>query len=591
MNQAPEVLFAHTNDATHRFARCEGFAGEVAAYAAAEVIPALERVEAALHAGFYAAGFLSYEAASSLDAALATAVPRDFPLVWFGLYREIRPIQLDEWAGQGYGCRYRTSAWQPSMSREAYRHAAVKIREYIAAGDMYQVNFTLREHFRFEGDARVLFRDLCRSQATPYAAFFDMDSCRVLSASPELFFQLDNGALIVRPMKGTARRGRWAAEDEQIAAQLPKSEKERAENLMIVDLLRNDLGRVSERGSVKVDSLFDVETLGTVHQMTSSISSRLKPGVGLTELFRALFPCGSITGAPKRRAMQIIAELEETPRGLYTGCIGYLSPGMHRAIFSVAIRTLVIDKQTGRGELGVGSGITWYSAPDDEYDECLAKGMFARKIPPEMKLIESLLLEEKTGYFLLERHLERFGSSARYFGIPFDAASVRATLEELAHGVKECSKVRLMLSSDGTMATEIEQISVGDKPAGHFIDFAATPIDSTDPFLYHKTSNREVYGRELEKRPDCMDVIFVNEKEEVTEGANNNIVIRKDGLLVTPPLTSGLLPGTFRAQLLEAGEIAEQIIMRSDLERADEIYLINSVRKWRRVRLLAGAAK
>lgn len=591
MNEPLEVMFGSGAGPEPCISRFEGFVDKVTAYRAEDVVPALKRIEAALHDGLYAAGFLSYEAASSLDSSLPTTGPAGFPLVWFGLFREQRSIPLHDWSGQHRNGSYQLSDWHPTISRDEYRLAVARIMDYIAAGDIYQVNFTLREKFCFSGDARTFFRDLCRSQATPYSAFFDLDGHSILSASPELFFTMNNAVLAVRPMKGTARRGRWVAEDEQMAALLRENEKERAENLMIVDLLRNDLGRVSESGSVTVNSLFDVETLGTVHQMTSSISSRLKPDVGLSELFSALFPCGSITGAPKRRSMEIIAELEGAPRGLYTGCIGYLSPGMKQAVFSVAIRTLVIDKRTGSGELGVGSGITWYSAPDAEYDECLAKGLFARNIPTEFKLIETLLLEEQAGYFLLERHLERLCNSARYFGVPVEVASVRTVLETLANGVKGNSKVRLLLSPDGTITTEIEALAAGSKPDGHFVAFAKIPADSMNPFLYHKTSNRELYRRELEKRPDCTDVIFFNEMGEVTEGANNNIVIRKDGLLVTPPLTSGLLPGTFRAQLLETGEITEQVIMRSDLERADEIYLINSVRKWRRVRLVEGTAK
>lgn len=591
MNEPLEVMFGLRGGGGPCISRFEGFVGKVEACRSEDVVPALDRIETALQDGLYAAGFLSYEAASSLDPSLPTKGPAGFPLLWFGLFRELRSIPLRDWLSRHGNGTYELSDWHRTISREGYRLAVARIMEYIAAGDIYQVNFTLREHFRFNGDACAFYRDLCRSQPTPYSAFFDLDRHCILSASPELFFQLDNGVLTVRPMKGTARRGRWPSEDEEIAALLRENEKERAENLMIVDLLRNDLGRVSEDGSVTVNSLFDVETLGTVHQMTSTISSRLRQEVGLAELLRALFPCGSITGAPKKRSMEIIAELEGAPRGLYTGCIGYLSPGMRQALFSVAIRTVVIDRYSGRGELGVGSGITWYSAPDAEYDECLAKGLFARNIPPEITLIESLLLEEESGYFLLERHLERLCNTARYFGFPFEAASVRASLEQLAHGVKGSNKVRLILSSDGSVATEIEPLPVGSEPTGHFIAFAETPVDSKDPFLYHKTSRREVYRLELEKRPDCIDVIFVNEKGEVTEGANNNVVIRTGGLLLTPPLTSGLLPGTFRAELLAAGVIVEQVITRSVLEKAEEIYLINSVRKWRRARLVEGAAQ
>lgn len=588
MSRPSEAIFGAADGNISRF---EGFVGEVVAHAPADVVPSLRRLETAIHDGMYAAGFLTYEAASALDADLPTLKPRDLPLLWFGLYKGIRTIPLHDLPATSCSSSYEATEWSQDFSRDEYRLAVSRIRNYIATGDIYQANFTFREHFRFRGDMLAFFLDLCRSQPTPYSAFFEFAGHGVLSASPELFFQLDNGVLTVRPMKGTTRRGRWPSEDEANAALMRESEKERAENLMIVDLLRNDLARVSEIGSVKVSSLFDVETLGAVHQMTSTISSRLRPGVCLAELFSALFPCGSITGAPKKRSMEIIAELERFPRGIYTGCIGYFAPRMRHAVFSVAIRTLVIDKESGAGELGVGSGITWDSSPDAEYDECLDKGLFAQDIPPDFRLIESLMLEEQSGYFLLDRHLERLRQSASYFGFIFEPDSVRSILENLLRDAKGSNKVRILLSPDGSIATEVVPLQSGGSKPHPFIAFAETHVDSADPFLYHKTSNRGLYRRELEKRPDCADVIFVNELGEVTEGANSNLVIRKDDRLLTPPCSSGLLPGTFRAALLEAGDIVEQVITQMDVVDAEEIYLINSVRKWRRVRLVDGAAR
>ncbi len=591
MTSIPEIVFGSNSGGVPGLYRFEGFIDEVVAYVAADVTPALRKVESAVQGGAYAAGFLSYEASSALDPSLSTKQPSEFPLLWFGIFRERRLLTENEWLASLRQSSYELTEWQPDISREEYQQAVMSIREYIAAGDVYQVNFTLQERCDFAGNVRSYFHDLCRSQSTPYSAFFNLGRYSILSVSPELFFQLENNVLKVRPMKGTAKRGKSTREDAEITAQLQRNEKERAENLMIVDLLRNDLGRVSESGSVTVESLFDVETLETVHQMTSTISSRLKPGVSLVDLFGALFPCGSITGAPKKRSMEIIAELENSPRGLYTGCIGYIAPEMSHAVFSVAIRTVVIAKDSGKGELGVGSGVTWYSSPDAEFEECLAKGLFAQNIPPEFTLIESLLFEEGEGFFLLDRHLERLSSSARYFGFPIDLGAVRTLLEKCSHACTGNKKVRLTLSRDGSSAIEAEPLSFVTIPADPCIAFADAPVDSSNPFLYHKTSNRELYLRELEKRPDCMDVIFVNERCEVTEGANNNIVIRKDGVLVTPPVTSGLLPGTYRAQLLETNEIVEGVIVRSDLEQAEEIYLVNSVRKWRRVRLVNGVKR
>ncbi|MRR06293.1 MAG: aminodeoxychorismate synthase component I [Deltaproteobacteria bacterium] len=588
MSHPAEVIFGSNPGQEPGFYRFTGFEGEISANVEAEVVPALIKIEAAVQAGFYAVGFLSYEAAVALDQSLSVNTPSSFPLLWFGVFRERRLQPAQETSETAKLGSYEMSDWQSAISREEYRKAIEKIRSYISAGDCYQVNYTLQQHSFFRGDVQSYFFDLYRAQATPYSAFFDLDRYSVLSTSPELFFQLDTGVITVRPMKGTAGRGKNAAEDEGIVALLQRDEKERAENLMIVDLLRNDLGRISESGSVTVSSLFDVETFETVHQMTSTVTSRLRPDVGLVDMFRALFPCGSITGAPKKRSMEIIAELEDVPRGLYTGCIGYVSPEMTQAVFSVAIRTVVIDKESGTGVLGVGSGVTWYSSPDAEFEECLAKGHFAQNIPDDFILIESLLFEKDSGYFLLERHLDRLAHSACYFGFQYDPGAVRTSLEKCAQAISERSKVRLLLSRDASVEVEVEPLVSSTSCSSPWITFADQPVDSSNRFLYHKTSNREMYRFQLEKNPDCLDVIFLNERGEVTEGANNNIVIGKDGILLTPPVTCGLLPGTLRAQLLATGEITEGVITQADVQQADEIYLINSVRKWRRVRLAGG---
>lgn len=586
MNNTPEVLLGANPGMNLDIYRFEGLICQITAYDLADVVPALQQIESFVREGAYAAGFISYEAAQAFDIALTTQELHGFPLLWFGVFRERRLVSMDDCTESSDSRTYMISTWQSDVCREEYLSNVDKIRDYIAAGDVYQVNYTFRETCSFSGDARQYFRELYRAQTTPFSAFIDLDRFSILSASPELFFKLDEGVLTVRPMKGTAKRGASIDDDKEIVAGLLGNEKERAENLMIVDLLRNDLGRVSENGSVTVNSLFDVETLGTVHQMTSTVSSRLRVEVGLVDLFRALFPCGSITGAPKRRAMEIIAEMESSPRRLYTGCIGYFAPGMQQAVFSVAIRTVLIDKQSGRGELGVGSGITWYSEPDAEFEECLAKGLFAQEMAPEFNLIESFLYEEGNGFFLFDRHLDRLDQSASYFGFSFDSNSVRRAVEDFGRTIDGNSKVRLLLSRDGSLALEQTPIVAANGACDARIGLAGTPVDSTNPFLYHKTSNRALYLCELEKRPDCLDVIFVNERGEVTEGVNHNIVARLDGLLLTPPVCCGLLPGTFRAELLASGEIEERVIMLSDLTRAEEVYLVNSVRRWRRVRLV-----
>ena len=564
-----------TSSFVHGF-HFSGRVGEVSAASPEDLLPALRLLEERVGSGLHAAGFVCYEGATALNGDLTTCTAGALPLLWFGLFEERRAEPFPA------ACEpYQTSDWEPSLSQEEYAGAVASIRDLIAAGDCYQVNLTMRERFSFSGSPRSYFSDLCHSQPTPYSCYLETGSHRILSASPELFFSLSGGVLTTRPMKGTAPRGRWWEEDETEKLRLRGSPKELSENLMIVDLLRNDMGMVSRTGSVRVESLFDVETHATVHQMTSTITSRVSEGVGLPELFQALFPCGSVTGAPKVRSMEIIAGLEGAPRGAYTGCLGYLSPG-GEAQFSVAIRTVVLDTASGCGELGIGSGITFDSNARDEYAECLAKGRFARERGRAFHLIESLLHEE--GYFLLERHLERLARSAAYFGFPLEPGAARVVLEAYAAGRTGREKVRLLLFKDGGISCESAPVAepVGEATAA----FATIVVDSADPFLYHKTSWRGVYAEESARRPDATEVIFVNERGEVTEGANSNIVALLDGEFLTPPLDSGLLPGVFRGELLALGSISERVLTRRDLGRAEQLYLINSVRKWRRVSLV-----
>ena len=581
MSGGPEVIlesFAAGNNRSWRFA---GLVEEISALTADEVIPALQRVESSVGNGHHAAGFVSYEAAMGLENNLTTRPQGNFPLLWFGIFRERLAVPGSLSSGLEVDPGYAIQDSELSVSPDDYCAAVDRVREYIASGDTYQVNFTLRRRFGFSGNEKSFYRDLCRSQRAPYCAFLDLDSHCILSASPELFFSTRDGMLTTRPMKGTAKRGRWAGEDSEIIQKFKQNEKERAENLMIVDLLRNDMGMISQTGSVQVASLFDVETLETVHQMTSTISSRLIPGTGVVDLFRALFPCGSVTGAPKRRTMEIIAELEDSPRNLYTGCIGHISPGMEAA-FSVAIRTIVIDRAGGTGEMGLGSGITWDSDPRSEYEECLIKGRFARMKVSEFRLLESILFEEGNGYFLLERHLRRLSRSAYYFGFTLDQSGVRNALHDHSLSLRGSHKVRLLLSRDGSIGITNESIPKQLEGGAVKVAFAETRVDSENVFLYHKTDNRALYVAELTARSDCTDVIFLNERGEVTEGANNNIVARIDGKLVTPPIDSGLLPGTFREELIASGIISERTITGQELEHAEEVYLINSVRKWRK---------
>ncbi|MEW5928234.1 MAG: aminodeoxychorismate synthase component I [Gemmatimonadota bacterium] len=558
--------------------RLAGHRETVAARTVADVLPVLRRVEEAVARGLHAAGFLAYEAAPAFDPALATHPPDPrLPLAWFALFEAREEVSaLDGVPDEPF----ELGEWSPSLSEAEYAARVGAVHELIAAGDTYQVNFTLRLAASFAGSDAGLYGALCRAQRSAYGALLRLGDVSVVSASPELFFRWAGGELELRPMKGTRPRGRWEEEDAALAAELVASPKERAENLMIVDLLRNDAGRVSEWGSVRVPRLFEVERYETVHQLTSTVRSRTLPGTGLTDVLRALFPCGSVTGAPKVRTTQVIRELEPGPRGVYTGAVGFVSPG--EAVFSVGIRTLLIDHARGTAELGVGSGITFDADAAAEYRECLDKARFASHqttAAADFELLETLLHEPGAGFFLLDGHLDRMASSARYFGFRWDEARVRAALADAVSGSAGGPlRVRCLVSRDGEVRVETVPLASGTTAPAR-VAFSARPVDSRDPFLFHKTTRREVYTTRAAERPDRDDVLLVNERGEVTDSTVANVVARIGGALWTPPREAGLLAGVFRGHLLDSGEVRVRTLRPEDLRAADEIWLVNSVRR------------
>ncbi|HEX7955341.1 MAG TPA: aminodeoxychorismate synthase component I, partial [Pyrinomonadaceae bacterium] len=453
----------------------------VAADEPEEVRPALRRVERAAADGLYAAGFVAYEAAPAFDRALRVRDKSDIPLLWFALFDGPADAPPARQAGD-----FRLSPWEPSLGRDEYGRGFRAVREAIARGDTYQVNYTFRLRARFEGDDFAFYERLRAAQRTRYAVYLNAGRFRVLSASPELFFRREGRRLFTRPMKGTAARGRWAEEDEEMAARLASSEKERAENLMIVDLLRNDVGRVAEVGSVRVPELFRVERYPTVHQMTSTVEAVLREGATLEDVFAALFPCGSVTGAPKVSTSRLIAALEGSPRGVYCGAAGFVAP-RGDAAFNVAIRTVVIDADAGEAVYGVGGGVTWDSTADGEYAEALDKARLLRDEAQDFELLETLRLEGGS-YLLLEEHLARLSESAAYFGFNYSPARARAELawhaESHPTGLR---RARLLASSGGGVRVESEELR--GMPAGpQRVALALTPVDSGDRFLYHKTT-------------------------------------------------------------------------------------------------------
>ncbi|MEK7729268.1 MAG: aminodeoxychorismate synthase component I [candidate division KSB1 bacterium] len=566
----------------------------------------LQEIEHALRAGYYVAGFLTYEAGYAFEKTLPTPRLPDAPLVWFGIYetpiiydhRERRFVCGEEKA-RGLHEQLRHAAEeaaeanpQPSLTKEEYTRAIAAIKNHIARGDTYQVNFTFKLKFPLQHSAAAWYQRLRRAQRVSYAALLSLPEQHILSFSPELFFRLEERRLTLRPMKGTAARGRTLAEDEEQRRALSRSEKERAENVMIVDLLRNDAGRIAEIGSVQVPRLFELERYETVLQATSTITAQLRPEITIPELLRSLFPCGSITGAPKIRTMQIIHALEHEPRGVYTGAIGYFAP-QRKAVFNVAIRTVVLDHKKGVAEMGIGSGVVWDSKPEAEYRECLLKARFLTEAQEELQLLETLRWERSRGIPLLREHLQRLQNSAAYFDFEYKEDTVLAALQlaaqrgEAEHSSANVLRLRLKLHRNGKCEAAASPLE--DLPDVLTIGFAQASTHSHDRFLFHKTTKRELYERELEtaQTRGWFDAIFMNERGEVTEGCRSNVIIKLRGEYFTPPIACGVLPGVYRAHLLAAQTlpVQEKIFFREELETAEEVWVCNALRGLLRARL------
>ena len=568
-----------------------------------EVAPALARVEAAALEGRWAAGFVSYEAAPAFDSAFRVSESGPLPLLWFGVFE--RPVPLEK-ANQRVSplsspplevvptdAPFDLGEWTPDVEAPEYHRCIGLIRDAIRDGAVYQVNYTVRLRAPFTGDALALHRRLCAAQGSSYSAHLDLGRFNILSASPELFFERRGSTITCRPMKGTARRGRWREEDEEAGARLLASEKDRAENAMIVDLVRNDLGRISEFGSVRARDVFKLEAYRTVHQMTSTIESDVREGTTLLDLFRSVFPCGSVTGAPKSAATGFITDRERAPRGGYCGAIGYVEPGGD-CVFNVPIRTVVVDREQGEAEYGVGGGIIWDSSPAEEYAEVLAKAEILKAEWPEFSLLETFRSDRPTdgpSPVRLSAHLERMEASAAYFGFRFSATEVETAVEralaEAENGSANSWRVRALSDEQGRVSVEVTPCDLPDPRASapRPIGFASHPVSSDDPFLFHKTTHRVAYESRAAEHPDLFDVLLVNEDGYVTEFTRGNVVAEIDGSEWTPPRERGLLAGIFRGELLAEGRIQERLLTPAQVRGASHLWLINSVREWVEVRL------
>ena len=541
----------------------------------ADVREVFAYVEVARLQGKHVAGFVAYEAAAAFDPALETFPADGFPLAWFGMYDA--PQRLAHLPASTEHCPT-TLDWQADTDREEYGQAIRQIREWIQNGDTYQVNYTVRLRSRFEGDAYALFVRLCEAQGARYAVYGNLGDIAICSASPELFFETRGDEITLRPMKGTAARGLTEAQDIQIVEDLASCAKNRSENVMIVDMIRNDIGRIAEPETIVPHPLFAVERYPTLFQMVSTV--RAKTGASFSDIVGALFPCASITGAPKVRTMQIIRALEKSPRHFYTGMAGYcLADGTSR--FNVMIRTVSVDKKAGVAEYGVGGGIVWDSVEQHEYEECLTKAAVLTHVPPVFSLLETLRYDPESGFAYLPEHCERALASARYFEYSVDQEKMVGALHDAVRGKQVPQRVRWLLADDGSMRVESTDLtSLPEKPIGLA---SVGSCQKKDVFLYHKTTHRPVYEAALQRFPDCRDVILVNEDGEVTESCLANVVFERDGQRFTPPVACGLLDGTMRRALVAAGELQEARISRDALLRCDRIWLINSVRGWMEV--------
>jgi para-aminobenzoate synthetase/4-amino-4-deoxychorismate lyase len=543
---------------------------------------ALREIDNAVRDGFFAAGYFSYELGYFLEPRLCPIAPkvRDVPLLWFALFREKEVFSGEEcehWLKEHIKGRAYAGPLHLSLDEKSYDEKFGRAQEYVRAGDVYQINLTFPGHFRFCGDPLAFYARLRMSSRAGNGAFIFDGAKSILSLSPELFFARKKDKITSKPMKGTAPRAHQSDSDENLRSGLASSEKDRAENLMIVDLIRNDLGRLAKIGSVRAHDLFAIESYPTVHQMVSSISADLSNDVTTEELIHAVFPCGSITGAPKIRAMEIIRELESTPRGVYCGSIGVFSPDQTSS-FNVAIRTITLSENYGT--LGIGSAVVADSASEVEYEECLLKARYFTDVQSPIGLIETLRYEPNHGFLRGELHLARLEASAERLDIPFDKAGVRKSLDAAVHQSNAALRMRLQLSGDGSLEVTTRPFSPQTPDNVWKYVVSEHFVQSEDLLARHKTSWRDLYDSERARWSACGidEVIFQNERGELAEASTTNIFVLNGRRLQTPPLSSGALEGCLRRSLLDSGECEERVLRLEDLERSEALFFGNSLR-------------
>ncbi|MCS7152242.1 MAG: aminodeoxychorismate synthase component I [Endomicrobia bacterium] len=569
-----------------------------------------------LFCGYYLAGFFSYELGYFLDYFGEKPNNFEFPLAFFYVFKkpfvfnhktqkfENEKVVLDflnRHCVSYKDHKFKIKNFNLNVKFDEYKSSIDKIKCYILSGDTYQVNYTIKAKFDFSGSLLGFYKKLRDAQSVSYSSFIRTKEFSILSFSPELFFRKCDEVITVRPMKGTIDRGRTVYEDRLQAKKLKSSIKNRAENVMIVDLLRNDLGKISPYGGVKVNKLFEIEKYETLFQMTSTIEAKINKTIDFYKLFYAIFPSGSVTGAPKIRTMQIIKELEKEPRNVYTGAIGFFTAEQY-AVFNVAIRTVVVDKNN-KAEMGIGSGIVADSDAKREFDECKLKSNFLFKQQPKFRLVETILYcsdfykeikdfdglrlnitkdKFKYGFFLLDYHLDRLRSSADYFDFCYDEKEILKKLISLSSSISGCYRVRLLLSKDGKVEIEIYDYNLQNfcSRKKEKIMLVDNKINRDNVFLYHKTTNRRLYNKLYNNfKKSFFDVLFINENNEVTETSRSNVFFKLRNWFFTPPITSGLLNGVFRKYLIDNNKdkIKEKIIKLDDIDNFEKIYVTNGV--------------
>ena len=560
---------------------------EIIAYRESELAPALEQIEQYKNEGLHLCGFLSYEAGYYfIDKTIArTTAKNQQPLLYFIAFKDVQHPTRDEVEAclnraklppQTDLCLYDL---QLNISKSAYLKAISKVKEYIRAGDTYQINYTLKYKFKLQGTAATLYKALRKNQPVEFGALLNFPASKIVSLSPELFIKKGGNTLTSKPMKGTAKRGKNKQEDDEIISFLKQDSKTLSENVMIVDLIRNDFGRVCEIGSVRVNNLFQVQTFKTLHQMISTVKGTLKKNLSFSDLLHALFPCGSITGAPKIRTMEIINELEEEPRGIYTGAIGYLKPDGD-FYFNVPIRTISIGENK-QCEMGVGSGIIFESDAEAEYKECLLKADFLTNLNKDFYLIESFRLDADKGTFInIEEHFKRLSQSAQSFGFTLNIKRIKEELNKTKANLKSgLHKIRLASYQDGSVKIN-HSLVIEQTDKIKTISISKDRVNSKSIFQHHKTSRRELYNQAYNQAEEdgFYDVVFFNESDHLVEASRHNIFIKIDEVYFTPPLKVGALNGIERQIFMQKNNVIEKYITHKELLNTNKILLSNSVR-------------